>query len=1462
MTNSKTEMEQPPDVSAGRSHFWRSYGISQGLRGTVRCLYLDRDGYLWVGTGGSGLYRFDGSDFVPFTMAQGLPSNCIEAISQDEEGVLWLATLNGLSRYDGQKFTNYGVAEGLPHRFLWSLCQDDAGMLWCTTRAGVARFDRQSRFEVFTERDGLGSPRVGAVARAADGTLWFGTREGLTRFDGSHFRTFSVSDGLINNDVGAVLVDQTGKVWCGSRTGLACFDGRTFSAYSRDTGVPEFVTCLFEDHAGRIWCGSYGDGVCCIDQGKPQVYTANDGLAGNRVRSMREDREHRMYFGCMEAGLSCLDEHTFVCLSPLAATRGVSRTQRGRLRFSHQTQLVGLDSPSRSHDFGSTVMHDVEDGSGRCWVATPAGVTRFASEDALFRGEGQAAFAEHEQPEGEVTSLFLASDGGLYLSTALSTEVWRIDGPCVQRIGTPHRGCYILGEDRRGRLCIAGRRDMGLSSFDNGVFVPRIPGKTIEDRPEFESIRGFVEEDDGTLWLATVHGVYECGPLQRELGDPKPGTEGVHCSCIALDARGHVWVGSPGAGIFRFSRRHVQVLTQEDGLPSNVVTGLLAETGGSMIVATMCGIVRYHPAAAQAPWIKVSEVFADRAFAYPSAVELTVQAASHVTINLHGAALSSRQVSYSYTLGGFDTQWHVTWEPQVRYEQLPVGRYTFEAVAANRDLVPSPQPATVTLRVVKDPAEERFAAYETRIGQLSKELALRRRLSMHKTALVALAKTKIVETGALLDSLREAAHTCAAALDAARITFWQFNDDKSALSGTVLFPATAPEDVQAGPSILAEQAPAFFAGIESSRAIEAGSGASDDITRELERGYLAPHGIKALLGVPVRVGDRTVGVVCYERMTDAGEWGIDSEYFASSATDVIAMLIARYEHGQTSLALRRQEEETRRFNRQLTALQRLSARLSRAESLDALCRGSVVLGREYLGFDRLGLWLFEQDGETVRGTYGTDEQGNIRDERGIAFGDWKNNAPEAFSRNVPCLHTPERDIYWDGNWVGRCAYSSAPVWDGERILGVLCMDNLLTHHPVSDQDNQLLVLYADVLAHYISRSSVEDERDTLEKSLRQAQKMEAIGQLAGGIAHDFNNLLQATMGYTDLAMKASPAGSRGLSLLGEAQKASERAAVLVKQLLTFSRREEIRLKPVDLPELLADVLKMLRRIIGEHIELRTSLSPGLKFIYADPVQIDQVLMNLCVNARDAMPQGGSISIEAKNFVVDAGFVQHHPWAKTGEYVCLSISDTGKGMPPEVVERIFEPFFTTKELGKGTGMGLATVYAIVKQHSGLIHVYSEPGQGSTFRVYIPVAEMSLELQPRGEIEEAKGGSETLLVAEDDEFVRGLTVCVLEEAGYNVLVACDGEEAVRIFARESGRVALCLLDVIMPKKTGRTAFEEMCVIRPGTPVLFVTGYGYQALHSTALPPEEHEVLQKPYEPRMLLRKIREILDRNRA
>ncbi len=379
-----------------------------------------------------------------------------------------------------------------------------------------------------------------------------------------------------------------------------------------------------------------------------------------------------------------------------------------------------------------------------------------------------------------------------------------------------------------------------------------------------------------------------------------------------------------------------------------------------------------------------------------------------------------------------------------------------------------------------------------------------------------------------------------------------------------------------------------------------------------------------------------------------------------------------------------------------------------------------------------------------------------------------------------------------------------------------------------------------------------------EEQLRMSQKLEAVGQLAGGVAHDFNNLLTVISGYSELVLNRLSARDDNRPKIEEIKRAAERASTLTRQLLAFSRKQVLQPKLFDLNHLVTDMSKMLRRLIGENIEMTTIIGPETP-INADPGQIEQVLMNLVVNARDAMPNGGRLTVETARVEIDEAYASTHLSVQPGPYVLLAVTDTGGGMDAEIRKHIFEPFFTTKEQGKGTGLGLSTVYGIVKQSGGNIWLYSEPGQGTVFKVYLPAA-TDVEVQATAATDrvELPRGTETILIVEDEPQIRHLAFDCLAYCGYDVLSASNGLEALQLIERLQRPIDLILTDIVMPKLGGRELSERMNALQPSAKVLFMSGYTNDSVVNHGILDGATWFIQKPFTLESLGRRVREVLD----
>ena len=438
------------------------------------------------------------------------------------------------------------------------------------------------------------------------------------------------------------------------------------------------------------------------------------------------------------------------------------------------------------------------------------------------------------------------------------------------------------------------------------------------------------------------------------------------------------------------------------------------------------------------------------------------------------------------------------------------------------------------------------------------------------------------------------------------------------------------------------------------------------------------------------------------------------------------------------------------------------------------------------------------------------------------------------------------------------SYVGAPLFDskGDALGLIVVLDTKPMKEP--DMSKSILQIFAIRASSEMERCRMEEEKLQYERKLLQAQKMQALGKLTGGIAHDFNNILTVLVGYGTLLMMKRKEDNLTRDYAGHILALSEKAAKLTKGLLAFSSQQVMNLSTINLNELVKGIDRIISRLVREDIKFKTCFPKKNLIIRADSSQIEQVLMNLLVNAFDAMPNGGCLTLSIESLTSDEEFIKIHGCSAPGEYACISVSDTGTGMDKETKRKIFEPFFTTKEVGKGTGLGLSIVYGVVQQHNGYINVYSEHGKGTTFKIYLPIAKLEAEQANYGFVEDLPKGTETILVADDDAEVTMLTKTIFQESGYNVILARDGEDAINKFKANQDKIQLLVLDVIMPKKNGKEAYEEIKNLSPLVKVIFTSGYTEDIISQKMVLEEGLNFITKPIMPTELLKRVREVLD----
>lgn len=690
------------------------------------------------------------------------------------------------------------------------------------------------------------------------------------------------------------------------------------------------------------------------------------------------------------------------------------------------------------------------------------------------------------------------------------------------------------------------------------------------------------------------------------------------------------------------------------------------------------------------------------------------------------------------------------------------------------------------------------------------EAEQRRRTALfheQETALIELAKHPAIHGGELDSAVRAITEVAARILGVGRVGLWVYDADRSAIRATDIYEAEQNRH-SSGITLLARDHPTYFQALDRERtAIEAHDAQTDPRTREFSTSYLIPLGIGAMLDVPIRLKGEMVGVLCHEHMGGPRTWTADERTVAASLATMVTLALEGSEREQALGALRDSEERFRQL----------------AENIQEV------------------FWMSEP--ERNRMLYISPTYERI----------WGRSCEEMYASPrawLEAIHPEDRDH------ILRAALNkqAAGTYDEEyRIVrpdGAIrwIHDRAFPVHGSGGTVIRVVGVAEDVT-----------QRRTLEEQLRQAVKMEAMGRLAGGIAHDFNNLLTVIDGYSAMLLDSEELPNQLRGQLQEVKSAAERGTSLTKQLLAFSRRQIIQPMDVDLNQLVTRMIGMLQRLIGENVNLVADLDPGLGLVRVDPTQFEQVIVNLTVNARDAMPSGGILTIETRK--VDLAEPADGGATRPPEsLVRLTVRDTGKGMDSETRARIFEPFFTTKEVGKGTGLGLSTVYGIVTHSKGTIEVASQPGRGASFAIFLPqqpgVARPVQSVEPAAR---SLSGSETILLVEDATEVRSFMRDVLGTRGYQVLEAGNGAEALRLCERHTAPIHLLISDVIMPGMGGPELANQAKAVRPMLKVLFISGYAGDEAQCAHIQAMGAAFLQKPVAPTVLLSKTREVLGR---
>ncbi len=705
-----------------------------------------------------------------------------------------------------------------------------------------------------------------------------------------------------------------------------------------------------------------------------------------------------------------------------------------------------------------------------------------------------------------------------------------------------------------------------------------------------------------------------------------------------------------------------------------------------------------------------------------------------------------------------------------------------------------------------------YAVFHDITEQKKAEKELRekeRRAVLQRAGIAKLVLDQTVISGELQDIFCRIIEVVSETIGIARVSIWTFSEDRLTLMCQALY-ESGKKAHYSGSVLNPEIFPAYFAAMMSENRVYAEDAWNDPRTEKLAEEYLKPLGITSLLDAGILIEGRLLGVISCEHIGPKRSWHADEEAFISTIAAIIAQFLGNIEKKHAEEAQHRAEEQYRLLvENQNDLIVKVDKENHFIYVSPSYCKTFGKTEEELLGKSFMPL-VHEEDMENTQ------------------------NEMKKLSKPPYTCILEQRALTKEGwRWFSWC--DTAELDKNSQVISIIGVGRDIT-----------------------DRKRAEEEKERLQAELAQAQKMESVGRLAGGVAHDFNNMLGVILGQTELALSQMKESLPFYDNLQEIRKAAERSADLTRQLLAFARKQTVVPKVIDLNETVEGMLKMLKRLIGENIDLVWLPEKKAELIKIDPSQIDQILANLCVNARDAIKGVGKVTIKTVSVSCNEDFTSKYPGASPGEYVLLTVKDDGCGMSPEIQTHLFEPFFTTKELGKGTGLGLATIYGIVRQNNGFIHVESVLDQGTLFKIYLPMHESNEMIKSKDAMKSPLIGHETILLVEDEPMILKMTREMLKLQGYTVLSAATPEQAITIAREHDGKIHLLMTDVIMPGMNGHDLAKTLLSLYPSLKCLYMSGYAANVITDQGMLNEEMNFIQKPFALKDLSVKVRKALD----